>query len=129
MHEAQNTYDSYWSRSGSTTLLNRILNFSLLLSVQAVPLLEGLTFFVEVREGRDNRTRSIQASLRELGANISETITRHVTHVIFLNGTRANFEKAKKRGLPILSILWIIACKEAGKLVPWDPYPSSSLEK
>jgi microcephalin len=94
-----------------------------------VPLLEGLTFFVEVREGRDNRTRSIQASLRQLGANISETITRHVTHVIFLNGTRANFEKAKKRGLPILSILWIIACKEAGKLVPWDPYPSSSLEK
>ena len=84
---------------------------------------------MEVREGRDNRTRAIQSSIRALGATISETITRHVTHVIFTNGTRANFEKAKKRGLPILSVLWVLACKEAGKLVPWDPYPSTSLER
>jgi microcephalin len=94
-----------------------------------VPLLEGLTFFVEVRAGRDNRTRGIQTSLRRLGANISEKVTRHVTHVIFRDGTRANFQKAKKLGLPILSLLWVDACKEAGKLVPWEAYPSTSLER
>jgi hypothetical protein len=72
---------------------------------QAVPLLEGLTFFVEVRAGRDNWTRGIQTSLRRLGANISEKVMRHVTHVIFRDGTRANFQKAKKLGLTILSLL------------------------
>jgi microcephalin len=67
--------------------------------------------------------------MRALGASISERVTRHVTHVIFKDGTRANFEKAKRLGLPILSLLWVEACKEAGKLVPWDPYPSTSMER
>ena len=96
---------------------------------QAVPVLEGLTMFVEIRAGRDNRTRAIQQNLRNLGAAISEKVTRHVTHVIFRNGSRANFEKAKRLGRPILSFLWVEACREAGRLVPWDPYPSTSLER
>ncbi|MBM3938235.1 MAG: hypothetical protein FJ333_06220 [Sphingomonadales bacterium] len=56
-------------------------------------------------------------------------LNQQVTHVIFRDGSLANFKKAKRLGLPILSYLWVEACKEAGKLVPWDPYPSTSLER
>ena len=56
-------------------------------------------------------------------------INRNVTHVIFRDGTMANFQKAKKLGLPILSYLWVEACKEAGRIVPCQPFPSTSLER
>ncbi|XP_076059112.1 microcephalin [Oratosquilla oratoria] len=95
----------------------------------ACAVLEGVVAYVDVRVGNDNRSQAVKEQLLSLGAQIQEKLTSDVTHVIFRDGARGCFNKAKKRGLHIVSSLWVEACRENLTKAPESMYPSTSTEK
>lgn len=74
--------------------------------------------FVDVRTGSDNRSKSIASEVERLGAIVVPHFSKKVTHVIFKDGSKPIYDKAKAMGIPIVSYLWIVACKENGEIVP-----------
>lgn len=54
---------------------------------------------------------------------------RNTTHVVFKDGLQSTYNKAKSWNIPIVSILWIEACKK--HLILMDPkaYPIANIEK
>ena len=64
--------------------------------------------------------------MERLGATIVPNFSKKVTHVIFKDGSKAVYDKAKKLGIPVLSYLWVCACKDNGECVPVDGFPSIS---
>uniref|UniRef100_A0A336ME54 CSON000261 protein n=1 Tax=Culicoides sonorensis TaxID=179676 RepID=A0A336ME54_CULSO len=85
--------------------------------------------YVEVRSGADELTEGIKMVLRKLGAGINDTLTKATTHVVFKEGLLSTYTKAKKLGIPIVSVLWIEACKNL--LILADPrnYTISNVER
>lgn len=74
--------------------------------------MRAVVAYVEVRSGIDDRTDGIKSVLRALGAKISEKICKSTTHVIFKDGLLSTYQKAVKMNIPIVSVLWIEACKK-----------------
>ena len=97
-------------------------------AIQAAPLFDGLVFFVELRDGRQNRSRCAQKVVLEHGGRVEEKLNKKVTHVIFNGGTRVNYLKAKKLNLPLLSVLWIQESIEAGRCLPLEAHPATCIE-
>lgn len=54
---------------------------------------------------------------------------RNTTHVIFSNGTQSTYNKAKQLNIPIVSILWIEACKKQLRLVDPVKYSIHNVEQ
>ena len=63
--------------------------------------------YVEVRSGHENRSKAVSAELIRLGATVEEKFTKDVTHVVFREGRQSTFEKAQKKGIHLVSILWV----------------------
>ncbi len=82
--------------------------------------------YVDCRTGSDNRSKSIILELQRLGATCVTNFSKKVTHLIFKDGSKPIYDKAKKAGIPIISYLWVVACKEKGEMVPVDDYKSIS---
>ena len=80
--------------------------------------------FVDVRSGSDNRSKSVETELEKLGATVVKHFSKKVTHVIFKDGSKPIYDKAKALGIPIVSYLWIVACKDKSELVPTTDYPA-----
>lgn len=74
--------------------------------------------FVDVRTGSDNRSKSIASEMERLGATVVSHFSKKVTHVVFKDGSKPIYDKAKATGIPIVSYLWVVACKEKGEIVP-----------
>ncbi|XP_064110798.1 uncharacterized protein LOC135218422 isoform X2 [Macrobrachium nipponense] len=91
-------------------------------------ILEDVVAYVEVRIKRANHSDVIKDQLKALGAVVRERLTSDVTHVIFRDGSKGTFNRAKKRGLHLVSSLWVDACKETFQRVSEALYPSTSLE-
>ncbi|XP_068247059.1 microcephalin [Palaemon carinicauda] len=91
-------------------------------------ILEGVVAYVEVRIHRANHSDVIRDQLIALGAAVREKLTSDVTHVVFKDGSKGTFNRAKKRGLHLVSSLWVDACKETFQRAPEALYPSTSLE-
>ncbi|XP_064382263.1 microcephalin-like isoform X2 [Halichondria panicea] len=88
--------------------------------------LAGLIVFVEVRSGTDsceNRQAAIAHQLELLGATVTQRITRDVTHMVFKDGKQSTKEKAEKKGIYLVSPLWLDACKRANDRVSEAKYP------
>lgn len=49
--------------------------------------------------------------------------------MIFKDGLLSTFKKAKNWGIPIVSILWIEACKNEGRICDPQDYPISNLDR
>ncbi|KAG4073467.1 hypothetical protein HA402_000691 [Bradysia odoriphaga] len=81
--------------------------------------MKDVIVYVEVRFGDENRTASIKEAMVEIGATVNDNFNKNTTHVIFSNGTQSTYNKAKQLNIPIVSILWIEACKKQLRLV--DP--------
>ncbi|XP_061210956.1 microcephalin isoform X3 [Neopsephotus bourkii] len=47
-----------------------------------------------------------------MGAKVSKTLNKHVTHVVFKDGHLATWRKAQKMGIKIVSVLWVEKCRE-----------------
>ncbi|KAK4312922.1 hypothetical protein Pmani_015693 [Petrolisthes manimaculis] len=90
--------------------------------------LQGVVAYVEVRMEGDNRSGVIMDQLKALGASVQDRLNQTVTHVIFKDGTKSVFMRARKRGLHILSSLWVEECRVKLCRVSEALYPSSSIE-
>ncbi|KAK8390217.1 hypothetical protein O3P69_013061 [Scylla paramamosain] len=90
--------------------------------------LKGVVAYVEVRVDGENRSAVIKEQLGTLGAKVEARLTRNTTHVIFRDGSKAMFLRARERGLHILSTLWVEACRVSLSRAPESKYPSTSME-
>lgn len=77
----------------------------------------GVVVFVDVRSGSDNRSKSVANEMERLGATVVQHFSKKVTHVIFKDGSKPIYDRAKILGIPIVSYLWVVACKEKGEMV------------
>ncbi|TWW78810.1 Microcephalin [Takifugu flavidus] len=71
-----------------------------------------------------NCSKPFIKQLQEMGAQVSKTFTKQVTHVVFKNGHPATWRKAKKREVKLVSVLWVGRCHEEGVLVSEELYPA-----
>ncbi len=73
--------------------------------------------FVDVRTGSDNRSKSIATEMEKMGAEVVGNFSKRVTHVVFKDGSKPIYDKAKAAGIPVVSYLWVVACKDNGQKV------------
>ncbi|CAB1312924.1 unnamed protein product [Coregonus sp. 'balchen'] len=55
---------------------------------------------------------------------VSKTFNKQVTHVVFKNGHQATWNKAKKTGVRLVSVLWVARCKDDGEHVNEELCPA-----
>ncbi|XP_049291293.1 mucin-17 [Anopheles funestus] len=91
--------------------------------------MQNVCVYVEVRSGTDNRSEGIKEHIASLGAKVNERLLRDTTHVIFKDGLLSTYQKAKKMDIPIVSILWIEACKRHTCLMNPNDFKISNLER
>ncbi|XP_065537591.1 microcephalin isoform X3 [Lathamus discolor] len=78
------------------------------------PVLKGISAFVEVWSSNrtENYSETFEQQLLDMGAKVSKTLNKHVTHVVFKDGHLATWRKAQKMGVKIVSVLWVEKCRE-----------------
>ena len=96
---------------------------------QRPPVLEGVKMFVDFRTGHENLGGAIEKKASEIGADIAKKLTGDVTHMIFKDGSLANYKKAKKFGAHIVSMAWLEQSRVGGKRMAESEFPSVSTEK
>ncbi|NXD37272.1 MCPH1 protein, partial [Copsychus sechellarum] len=55
---------------------------------------------------------------------VSKTLNKHVTHVVFKDGRLTTWKKAQKMGAKIVSVLWVEMCQETGVHVDESLFPA-----
>ncbi|NXC78062.1 MCPH1 protein, partial [Anhinga anhinga] len=55
---------------------------------------------------------------------VSKTLNKNVTHVVFKDGRLATWRKAQKMGIKIVSVLWVEKCRETGVRVDESLFPA-----
>uniref|UniRef100_A0A182ISB6 Microcephalin n=1 Tax=Anopheles atroparvus TaxID=41427 RepID=A0A182ISB6_ANOAO len=91
--------------------------------------LSNVCVYVEVRSGTDNRSDGIKEHVASLGARVNERLLKDTTHVIFKDGLLSTYQKAKKMNIPVVSVLWIEACKRHMCLMNPDDFKISNVER
>nr|ACH43665.1 putative microcephalin [Taeniopygia guttata] len=73
------------------------------------PALKGISAFVEVWSSSrtENYSKTFEQQLLDMGAEVSKTLNKHVTHVVFKDGRLSTWKKAQKMGVKIVSVLWV----------------------
>ena len=84
------------------TLLNPIIN---LLIIKLV--FSDVIAYVEVRSNNENRSRAIEKELCKLGAVVERKISNDTTHVVFKDGKKSTRDRASKRGIHLVNVLWV----------------------
>ncbi|NXD14277.1 MCPH1 protein, partial [Nothocercus nigrocapillus] len=72
----------------------------------------------------ENYSKTFEQQLLDMGAKVSKTFNKHVTHVVFKEGRLATWRKAQKTGVKIVSVLWVEKCREAGERVDESLFPA-----
>ncbi|XP_013779283.1 microcephalin-like [Limulus polyphemus] len=75
-------------------------------------ILKGVVACVEVRSGREDRSKAIEQQLQLMGAKVVPRLSRDVTHLVFKEGRVATRLKALAKGIHIVSVLWVDSCKQ-----------------
>ncbi|NXQ40776.1 MCPH1 protein, partial [Catharus fuscescens] len=55
---------------------------------------------------------------------VSKTLNKHITHVVFKDGRLTTWKKAQKMGVKIVSVLWVEMCRETGVHVDESLFPA-----
>ncbi|NXM07434.1 MCPH1 protein, partial [Tyrannus savana] len=55
---------------------------------------------------------------------VSKTLNKHVTHVVFKDGRFTTWKKAQKLGVKTVSVLWVEKCQETGVHVDESLFPA-----
>ncbi|XP_030603457.1 microcephalin [Archocentrus centrarchus] len=71
-----------------------------------------------------NYSKPFIQQLLEMGAQVSKTFNKQVTHVVFNNGHSATWRKAKKSNVHLVSVLWVGRCYDDGVRVDEELYPA-----
>ena len=90
--------------------------------------LENSVLFVDFRTGNENRGDVLRKVALELGAQVVDKFGPSVSHVIFKDGSKAIYKRAKLAGIPILSASWLEESKRRGKKMLESDFPSVSVE-
>ncbi|XP_051507452.1 microcephalin-like isoform X2 [Myxocyprinus asiaticus] len=64
--------------------------------------------------------------LQDMGAEVSKTLNKQVTNVVFKHGRPSTWKKAQKMGVRIVSVQWVARCKESGEHVDEDLFPAQN---
>ncbi|XP_048582540.1 microcephalin isoform X2 [Nematostella vectensis] len=86
-------------------------------------ILTGVVAFIDVRSNTENRFDGISKQMELLGATVVRKFIPEVTHVIFKDGKKATREKALKKGIHLVTVLWVESCRETGKRVAEELFP------
>ncbi|KAH8301396.1 hypothetical protein KR059_001999 [Drosophila kikkawai] len=92
-------------------------------------LLKDVVIYVEVRTGNDNRSEGVRTVIAKMGAQVNDRLRRNTTHVVFKDGLLSTYKKAMEWQIPVVSILWIEACKVQRKLCDPSQFPISNIHK
>ncbi|CAH1772307.1 unnamed protein product [Owenia fusiformis] len=85
--------------------------------------LKDVNAYVEVRSVAENRSRAIMRELELLGANIMKKFSNEVTHVVFKDGKKSTRDKAIKKGMHLVNVLWVDSCKQNQEHVSEGLFP------
>ncbi|NWZ23175.1 MCPH1 protein, partial [Asarcornis scutulata] len=82
--------------------------------------------FVEVWSSNrtEDYSKAFEKQLLDMGAKVSKTFNKHVTHVVFKEGRLATWRKAQKAGVKIVSVLWVEKCRATGIHVDESLFPA-----
>ncbi|NXU33508.1 MCPH1 protein, partial [Drymodes brunneopygia] len=85
-----------------------------------------ISAFVEVWSSNrtENYSKIFKQLLLDMGAKVSKTLNKHVTHVVFKDGRLTTWKKAQKMGVKIVSVLWVEKCRETGVHVDESLFPA-----
>ncbi|NXG54818.1 MCPH1 protein, partial [Hemiprocne comata] len=72
----------------------------------------------------ENYSKTFEQQLLDMGAKVSKTLNKHVTHVVFKDGHLATWRKAQKMGVKMVSVLWVEKCRETGVRVDESLFPA-----
>ncbi|XP_015672661.1 microcephalin [Protobothrops mucrosquamatus] len=90
------------------------------------PVLTGVVAYVEVWSSSrtENYSKTFTQQLLDMGAKISKTLNKQVTHVIFKDGFLSTWNRAQKAGIKLVSVLWVEKCREVGMHIDESLYPA-----
>ncbi|NWS27153.1 MCPH1 protein, partial [Polioptila caerulea] len=85
-----------------------------------------ISAFVEVWSSNrtENYSKTFKEQLLDMGAKVSKTLNKHVTHVVFKDGRLTTWKKAQKMGVKIVSVFWVEKCRETGVHVDESLFPA-----
>ncbi|XP_029376181.1 microcephalin isoform X2 [Echeneis naucrates] len=88
--------------------------------------LKDVVAFVDVwsSDKTANYSKAFVQQLQEMGAQISKTFNKQVTHVVFSNGHLSTWKKAKKSDVKLVSVLWVVRCYDDGVRAEEELYPA-----
>lgn len=84
--------------------------------------------YVEVwsSKGTENYSKTFTNQLLDMGAKVSKTFNKQVTHVVFKDGYQSTWDKAQKRGVKLVSVLWVEKCRTAGAHIDESLFPAAN---
>ncbi|XP_004472413.2 microcephalin isoform X2 [Dasypus novemcinctus] len=92
-------------------------------------ILKDVVAYVEVwsSNGTENYSKTFTNQLADMGAKVSKTFNKQVTHVVFKDGYQSTWDKAqKKKGVKLVSVLWVEKCRTAGVHVDESLFPAAN---
>uniref|UniRef100_A0A8C8Y9B0 Microcephalin n=1 Tax=Panthera leo TaxID=9689 RepID=A0A8C8Y9B0_PANLE len=90
--------------------------------------LKDVVAYVEVWSvnGTENYSKTFTNQLVDMGAKVSKTFNKQVTHVVFKDGYQSTWDKAQKRGVKLVSVLWVEKCRTAGVHIDESLFPAAN---
>ncbi|XP_041484035.1 uncharacterized protein LOC121430730 isoform X3 [Lytechinus variegatus] len=88
--------------------------------------LKDVVAYIEVRTKTENRSKGVSKQLEILGAKIEKKFTNDVTHVVWKDGKKSTRDKAVKKGVRLVSVLWVDSCKQNQEHVAESLFPISA---
>ncbi|XP_051688645.2 microcephalin isoform X2 [Oryctolagus cuniculus] len=90
--------------------------------------LKDVVAYVEVwsSKGTENYSKTFTNQLLDMGAKVSKTFNKQVTHVVFKDGYQSTWDKAQKRGVKLVSVLWVEKCRTAGAHIDESLFPAAN---
>uniref|UniRef100_A0A8C7W070 BRCT domain-containing protein n=1 Tax=Oncorhynchus mykiss TaxID=8022 RepID=A0A8C7W070_ONCMY len=93
---------------------------------KSASILKDVVAYVDVWSSSktENYSKPFIQQLQDMGGVVSKTFNKQVTHIVFKNGHQATWNKAKKTGVRLVSVLWVARCKDDGVHVDEELYPA-----
>ncbi|XP_062422751.1 microcephalin isoform X2 [Pungitius pungitius] len=91
-----------------------------------VSVLKDVVVYVDVwsSDKTANYSKPFVQQLQEMGAQVSKSFNKQVTHVVFNNGHPATWKKAKKNDVKLVSVLWVGRCYDDGVRLDEELFPA-----
>ena len=87
-----------------------------------------VVLYIEVKTLDEDRSESIKAVAKQMGATVNDKLYKNTTHVIFREGSFTTYKKAIKMGVPLVSVTWLEECRKKMSLVDPADYLPINLE-